>query len=395
MTVTFGLTDDGFIAPREADFLKIVRDAYKAELVALGLPDDVDFDRDVFLGNITANMAARLGKLGEGQQALYDAFDPNNAQGLQLDNIALMVGVRREEATASQVLLTYTGTAGTPVLAGDVVQGGGLEDDQKWDVSADTVIGGGGTVDVIVVAQDAGAVVALAGFIDEIVTLRAGLTSVTNALDATVGQARETDSQLRARRQESLQISGGRSNNALRAQLTALDFVIASAVVDNDTLLTTVVAGLVLAPKSVAVVIHPATLTTDQKEEIVLIIADQVAGGIFINGSDVVATWVSADGAAKIVRFDFATETTVDVETTVRLDVGFVLGDVTAPVQAAVVDFFASLGVGDDVRQLPILAVIDGIDGILGADILLNGFDADVILTLAEIADLGTNDVVT
>lgn len=394
MSVTFGLTDSGFIAPREADFLVIIRDDYKARLLARGLPDDVDFKRDVFLGNITANMAARLGKLGEGQQALYDAFNPNNAKFLQLDNLSLLVGVQREEATASQVPVTYTGTVGTPVNQGDVVEGGGTNDDQRWTVSADVLIGGGGTVDVVVVAQDKGAVVALAGSVDEIVTLRAGLTSVTNALDATVGQAQELDSALRKRRQESLAISGGRNRKSLQAKLTALESVIASAVIDNDDLIQTVVAGFVLEPKSVQVVIHPATLTLAQKQEVALLIADQVADGIFINGSDVVATWTGADGSTKIVRWDFATESTVNVLTEVTLKTNFELGDVEQPIKDAVKDYFASLGVGDDVRRLPILALIDEVNGVKGADVKLNGFDQDVLLTVAEIAKLGTNNVV-
>jgi uncharacterized phage protein gp47/JayE len=395
MSVTFGLSDQGFTAPREADFLELIRDDYKARLAARGLPSDIDFDADVFLGNITANMAARLGKAaGDGLQALYDAFDPSGATGLQLDNLSVLVGVPREEPTASQATVTYTGTVGTPVLAGEVVEGGGVDDDQKWTVSADVVIGGGGTVDVVVVAQQKGAVVATAGQIDKIVTLKAGLDSVTNAADATTGQARETDSELRKRRQESLQISGGRNNNALRAQLTALASVIAAVVVDNDTDTQVVNQGIILEPHSVAVVIHPSTLTTAQKKEVALVIFDQITDGIFTNGTDVVATVTKLDTSTKTIRWDFADLITTNNEVTVVLDDGVALGDVDEAVKAAVVDYYLSLGVGDDVRRLPQLALVDEIDGILDATVKIDAVDADKVITLAQLAVIGTNAVI-
>jgi len=392
---TWGLTDDGYTAPRSADFLTVIRDSYEAALIALGLPSDVDWQRDVFLGNVTANMAARLGELGEASQALYDGFDVANATGLQLDNLALLVGVRRIEATYSQAIVTIGGVAGTVVLTGDVVEGGGPDDDQRWTVTEDTAIGGGGTVDVVVQATDKGAIVAVAGQIDTLVTVRAGLNSVTNAADATTGQARETDAELRKRRQESLAIGGGRNRESLRAQLTQLEAVTAAVVLDNDDLVQAVIDGLVLEPKSVSVILYPSTLTTAQKQEIALIIYDQVADGIYVNGSDVVATITGADGAEKVVRWDYATPTVVNVETTVELDTGYTLGDVEAAIQAHVADYFASLGVGDDVRTLPILALVDTVDGVLGATVELNGGTADVPISLAQIAELGTNTVTT
>jgi len=391
---TYGLTDDGYVAPRAADFLTEIRDEYEASLIALGLPSDIDWVRDVFLGTITANMAARLGSLGSGSEALYGVFDVANATGLGLDNLALIVGVRRIEATYSQALATFTGTAGTAVLTGDLVEGGGTDDDQRWTITEDTVIGGGGTVDVIVRATAKGAVVATTAQIDELVIVRSGLTSVTNAAAATTGDARETDTELRKRRQESLAIGGGRNRESLRAQLTQLAAVTAAVVVDNDTLIATVVDGLVLEPKSVSVVLYPSTLTTAQQEAVALIIYDQVADGIYINGSDIEATVTGFDSAEKIVRWDWASPTTVNVQTTVTLDTGYALGDVEAQIQAHVADYFATLGVGDDVRTLPMLALVATVEGVLGASMALNGGAADIAVTLAQIAEIGTNTVV-
>lgn len=393
MADPFGLTDDGYTAPRTADFLDIIRDAYEAALIDLGLPADIDFDRDVFLGNITANMAARLGSLGEASQALFDAFNVNGATGIQLDNLAQIVGVTRQEATPSRVTLTYTGTVGTAVLVGDLAEGGGANDDQRWVVLEDKVIGGGGTVDVLADAIEAGAVVATTGQVDKIVTLRSGLTSVTNAADADTGEARETDSELRQRRQESLQISGGRNRNSLRAALQALAFVDAAAVIDNDTADQVTKQGIILEPHSVAVIIHPAGLTDAEKITIALLIYDQVATGIFTNGTDVVANVEGADGTVKVIRWDNATTKTVNVATTVVLTAGFALGDVDTSIQALIVAYFDALAVGEAVRILDLLALIATVDGVDGATVKLNLGSVDIVTTIAEIAVLGTNTV--
>src|SRR5678815_4906282 len=100
------LTDEGYAAPTAADFLTTIRDAFVAALTGLGLPADVDWSRDVFLGQITASMAVTLGDLSEGTQALYDGFDVNAATGVMLDSLALIVGVTRRPASASTVALT-------------------------------------------------------------------------------------------------------------------------------------------------------------------------------------------------------------------------------------------------------------------------------------------------
>lgn len=395
MSETFGLSDQGYTAGREADFLAIIRDAYEAELIALGLPADIDWDRDTFLGNITANMAARLGALAEASQAVYDAFDVNGATGIQLDNLAQIVGVYREDATASRVTLRYTGVVGTAVLIGDLAEGGGANDDQRWVVLQDGVIGGGGTVDVLAEAVDKGAIVATIGQIDKIVTLRSGLTSVTNPADATTGQARETDAELRKRRAASLQIGGGRNRNSLRAQLTALDSVVAAVVIDNDQGEQVTKQGIVLEPHSVAVIIYPGTQTTAEKQEIARVIYDQVPAGIFTNGTAVVATVTGADGSTKTVAWDVATNLDVDVITTVVLDAGYVLADVDTAIQALVVEYFDSLGVGDAARILDILALVATVDGVTGATVTLNGGSSDIVPTITQLLTLDSNTVTT
>ena len=394
--MTFGLTDTGYIAPRSADFLTLIRDAFAAKLDALGspLPDDYDFDADTFLGPITAVMADRLGVLAEAGQATFDGFDIANATGLQLDNLAVLVAITRNAATFSTSTVTLSGTAGTIITEGKLVEGGGTDGRARWATTANATIGGGGTVDVIVQAVDDGPVIAAPGVIDAIVTPVAGWDSVTNAADASPGTARESDADLRARRQASLQITGAANINAIRAAVFAIVGVQAAVVIENDQRVPAVVQGVSMPANSYRAVVFPDTITTAVQESVAAAIYDRGPAGIRSDGSDVVANVTGVDGFTRVIRFDFADEITVNVQTTVTVASGFTVGDVTSDVQQAVVDYFLSLGVGDAVRELALAARVSVVEGVVGASFLFNGNPADIVPTIIEIAILGTNTVV-
>lgn len=384
---TYGLTSEGYVAPTTAELLDMIRADYEA---ATGL--EIDWEYDVFLGQITAIMATRLGELAEANQAVYDSWDVNNATGLQLGNLALIVGVTRNPATPSTATVTLGGTAGTVVTEGKVVEGGGADGKARWRLTEDVTIGGGGTVDVLVEAEEPGATLAQATEIDAIVTPVAGWASVTNAAAATPGADEETDAELRLRRQQSLQISGGRSLNAIRANVLEVDGVQAAVVIDNPDFSEQVVQGITMPPCSLAVVVHP-TLTTEQEEEVARVIYDLIAAGIQTVGTDVVATVTGLDGFAKTINFDYADDLTVNVATTVVLKDGCGLSDVEDLVEEAIVAYFLTLSVGSSVRRLMIWAALAAIEGIDEVTVLLNGVDADVEPLLTEIPVLGTNAV--
>ena len=203
----------------------------------------------------------------------------------------------------------------------------------------------------------------------------------------------ESDAALRKRRQQSLQTGGSRSLNAIRAAILALDGVEAATVIENTSIVSAVVEGLTLAAKSIAVIVYPSTLTDDQKAGVAEAIYATIPAGISTNGTDVTATVTGLDGFSKTIKFDYADALEVDVEITVNLADGYELEDVEEPVQEAVSDYFLTLGVGDAVRRLSILALVAAIDGIDGAVLLLNGGAVDIVPDTTEYPTLGTNTV--
>lgn len=387
---TYGLTDAGYTAPRGADFLSLIRSTFETELAAAGYTATIDWESDTFLGLVTTATADQLGALAEMNQSVYDAWNPNNAVGVSLDNLALIVGVTRIPATYSTCTVTLTGTTGTIIPDGKIVQGGGPDGTSRWaTTSSTTLVAGTGTV--VVQAQDAGAIDADAADLVTIVTPVSGWTAVTNAAPATPGEPRETDASLRLRRQQSLQTAGSRSLNALRANILGLDGVQSVVVVENDDVVTATVSGISLTAHSVGIVVYPSTLTTAQKTALVQSIYDNLPAGIATNGA-VSATVTAADGFAKTILWAWATTTTVNVVTTVTLASGYDLADVDDEIEDLIADYFLTLRVGQTAYNSDVIILARTVEGVVNATATLNGA-ASVVPAGTALLVLGTNTV--
>ena len=373
------LTDDGLTVLRTADYLDRIRERFEAE-TGLG----PDWEVDTLLGQLTAIMAQELGELSEAVQAVYDATDVNGATGVQLSNLARIVGIQRRPATYSQVVVTLAGTPLTAIPAGAVVEGGGDDGRARWVTTADATLGAGGTVSVVARAEEAGRVVADLFSITTIVSPISGWTSVTNSSTASLGIDAETDDQLRTRRQASLQIAGGRSLAAIRAALLELDFVTAAAVIDNPTPLTTVIEGVSMPGNSYLAVIYPTTLTATQEAEVLRVLYDTTPIGVQPAGTDVTGFVTGLDGFDKDVAFDYPAEIVAPVTVTVTLEAGYDIANVGPDLEQAIEDAIDALSVGDDLRHLALCGLAAGIDGIATAVTLINGSSADLVAAVSE-----------
>lgn len=397
MPSDYGLTSAGYVAPRAADFLELIRADIESELESRGLSTDIDWDRDVMWGITSTVTARRLGLLGQLTQSLVDGYDINNATGALLDSIGGIRGLARLPAEYTTVVLTLGNTTGTAqsLLANQAqAEGGGTNDRQKWVLVEDATIPAGGTVDATFRSAEKGEVEASIGEIDTIVTSAAGWTSVTNAAVPSPGQDIETDTAYRIRLQSNLVPSLGQNGNSLRASLVKLEGVTSAGVIDNPTASTTVVDTVTLAPHSKAVFVWPDTLTADQIEQVAQTIYNQTDFGIYTNGTDNVRTITGADGYDKEVRFDWANEVVVTWSAALTLDPDYVLSDVSDQVKANVAAYFNNLAVGDDVLLLRVQATIAAVDGVIGiTTLLLDGGASDKTITAAQIATEGAGTV--
>lgn len=118
-------------------------------------PDFRPDDESTLLGRQTISVSEREARIQQALLTLVTNLNPNSAQGVHLDAIALIRGVEREPATFSQSpdgQFTFTG-------AGTVPSGSRVRNDrtgEDWVVVADVVAAGAGTETGSIQARETG-----------------------------------------------------------------------------------------------------------------------------------------------------------------------------------------------------------------------------------------------
>lgn len=139
-------------------------------------------------------------------QLVFNNMGPSAAVGPALDLLIKNNGLTRKGATFSSCVVIISGVPNTVINNGtvrDSVPNQGF----IWDLPPVVIIPSSGSISVTAVCETIGSVNALGGQINLIAGgLTLGWNSVTNPNPAVIGQAAETDAQLRARQAISTQI---------------------------------------------------------------------------------------------------------------------------------------------------------------------------------------------
>jgi uncharacterized phage protein gp47/JayE len=319
-------------------------------------------------------------------QELWDAWDPDAAEGTALDNLCRLLGLRRLPATRSTVTLTLTGTPATVIAAGKRarVPGGPI-----FALDEAATIAGGGTVDAVATATETGTLEAGAGTVDTIVDAVAGWASVTNAADAIDGTDQETDADLRLRREATISAGGSCTDQAARAALDRVDGVLAAYVISNRTDAT--VNGIL--PRARACVVYPNTV-----DPLLLARAvwDHLAGGLYSQGNQ--EYLVTDDmGHEQTVRFYWGTTVPIYWDITVTHVAGYPSNG-NDLVKAAVLAYGNSLSMGDQVVPVDAIAAIchpvTGVPGVINLAIKVDTVTPPVntLPVAIELDEVSTHD---
>jgi NTP pyrophosphatase (non-canonical NTP hydrolase) len=249
-------------------------------------------------------------------------------------------------------------------------------------------------------AVETGAIPALIGDINIIVTPRSGLDEVYNSVDGVMGRAVESDAELRIRATQSLELGGAATVEAIRSRLLqeieeALHVLvfenITDATVDNR------------PPHSFEVVVDIAD-DEDLKQEVADVIWAVKPAGVASYGSSS-KTVVDSQGYNHIIYFSRPTRVPIYVivnytrydEETFPLD-----GEDT--IENKVLEYGISLGIGVDViPQRFFGGIFENVPGIENLEILVgtsNPPTADNIIPISsvqisqfEVANITINDV--
>lgn len=379
------LTSSGFIATRAAQF----RTTMIAAFAATGLNYDLSVDQPLgWLLNLTAEL---LGELSETLRAVYDSRLRDNAQGVQLDDIGAYAGVLRGPATSSSVTVTLTGTGGTIIPAGSLVQGGGPDNLSLWATSEQVeLVTAPGTVDVVAICTVTGPIAAPAASITTIGTAITGWDTVTNAADAALGSDIETDASYRISQLTKVTAAGSnRSVAGIRAALEASDGVLSASVASNDTDTLDATSGV--SAHSVRAVLYPSSLTTTQRNAAATVLYNRVGLGTGMDGAQSATVTDLVTGVERVVSWDWAGTNSTTVALVITPQAGSTVASLTSAVQLAVAEVFSRLTPGDDVYGMRIVQAVALVEGVLDVtSVSLDGGGQTKTIAYDDIATLST-----
>jgi uncharacterized phage protein gp47/JayE len=335
------LSAAGFV-PRTLDEIRTELEA--AFRAAFG--DNVQIEASSVFGQIIAIMAERFADLEALTELIYSSAFVDGATGSSLDDLAALMATVRPAATYSTVTLTLGGTPATAIVAGSIAEDA---EGIQWITQALATIGGGGTVDVEARPATTGPIVGRAGTITTIATPIAGWSTVTNALDADVGRAVASDSELRTLIRLTARSGGGSSLEGLRAQLLRLDGVTEVEIAENASFFADSDGR---PPHSFEAVVIGGT---DQE------IADQIwyakPAGIQTVGTETVVV-VDAAGDNQNVNFSRVVDVNVWIEVDYTPGDGFP-SDGAAQILEALLDYGDTFLIGQDVLAIRLLQKIE------------------------------------
>lgn len=225
---TYGLTATGFVAkPVEV----IIADLQTRQ--AGTIDASLNTSATGVIANLNASVAQQLAEVWELAQEVYDAHDPNSAEGVAADHSGALSGTTRLDKKKSVVQLTLTLEADTTVPAGAVVSRAD-NPSVRFVTLDDAAVAGAGSVVVPAEAEDYGALAAGVGTLTVIESPQSGWTAVTNTAEAVPGRDVEQDEPYRQRRVLEIASQGGSTVPGVVADVRKLDGVISVGSIENE-----------------------------------------------------------------------------------------------------------------------------------------------------------------
>ena len=374
MTITAGMTDEGFIAPTVDE---IIQDT-TADILA-GVDAGLDLSPATPDGQIIAVLAEREQALWQLGATCFGAIDPGTAEGALLANDCALTGTYPQGATYSTVTCNLVIASGQSVAAGAIAWVDG-QPGNTWRLLA-TVTNSSGTTETLPGAFQAttlGPNVSQANTLTQF-SPSVGWISITNPTAAVVGYAADTDTTLRAKQRTQLAAEGTASCAAIAAAVSQVAGVIACTVFENTTAYSDAYG---VPPYTLHVIVWDGISPAAANNDIAAAIWATRAGGTPTFGA-AFGTVIDQNGASQTMRFDRTSQTLCYV--TVNPPNGQTITSAQATaVQNAILTYFAGLTQG----QTVVRSAIDSLVWALGI------YTSSPAITLGTTASpVGTNDI--
>lgn len=308
---------------------------------------DINIDQDTTDGQFLALIAKLKRDFEENLVSVYNAFDPDTAEGVQIERLLKFCGIVRASATKSTVDVDIT-TDRTLSLPSDYTLTDELN--QNWIISSSQILASG-TTSVSFEAEDFGSISANANTITSQNTIVLGVVSVTNPLAATEGEDETTDTQLKIERAKSVSLPSENTVEGLQAKLLTVENVIDAVVLENKTLVYD--ATLDLNAKTIWAIVEGGAI-----EDIGTVLSIDRGAGVDMKGN-ISYTYTKQqprnDGTFRqyddLVKFDRPTEIPIYIKLDIALKAGSTSYDIDT-IKAAIAEKTFNIGENATVTEL-------------------------------------------
>lgn len=388
--MSFGVTPEGFNRKLLENVLDELTDDQRSTL-----SPNINTSAASPHGQLNATFARQCAELWEALELAYHSYDPDKAEDDALIQISKLTGTSPSAATHSRVKCTVNLDNGTTLVRDSHFANVLGNSAARFTIEADYTAVVTGNVDLFFIAEETGAVAANSGTLTVISTGPVGWNSVTNSLDAVLGQPADDDDRLRARRERELARAGSATAKAVKADVEAITIeggrpVQSCLVVENDT----DVDGINGLPRHTIEVVVNDSPTIDNNT-IAQVIFDSRSGGIGTAGS-VTASATDALGDPHTIKFSRPLDRPIYLTFTISYGPGYV-GDLQFA-SNVVVALDADQGQGEDVFQWTV-ELAGRQSGVKNLNVTL-GFaasptgESDLVIAARELATFDTSRVV-
>jgi len=297
----------------------------------------------ISFGAVPVSGSWKIAYLSDETSAL--PFNATNAQvQTALNALANRGGITVSGTMAGGFTVTFAGADGKQNHPSLVITSNTLSDGSN-PVTATVATSTEGVPQGVVsmTAESTGPTQANAYTLTVIETPVTGLTSTRNPEDAILGRNTETDAELRERREETLQVAGAATVEAIRARLLGLTDVTDVIVFENETDVTDIDGR---PPHSFEAVVNGG-----DAQEIVDKIFEVKPAGIQTVGNQT-GTAIDSQGFSNTINWSRPTEVDIYLEMDISVTVDAPV-NATALVEDALVAYGNGIGIGKDVIVYP------------------------------------------
>ncbi len=237
MAQVFGLSELGFKSKEFSTIKNELEDALRAEV-----DPTLSFSANSVAGSITGIVAHQACQVWESLSGLYHSLQPSSATGAALDALCSLTGTYRKPASMSRATAVVTLEPKSKVPKNTRLQS--INRDffkTQTEVSNTSTIRADIEIDLI--TEEAGPLVAHSGTIATIMTPVAGFSKAIFKETYALGRFIETDEELRIRRFVELKASGASTAHALYSCLKQIDQVEAVYIKENSRSFEAIVKG--------------------------------------------------------------------------------------------------------------------------------------------------------